>query len=413
MIGKLRKKFILLATSALVLVLLIAMLSVNLIHYHQNVRQTDELLDILIDTDGAFPMMESEDAKTLEKLFITPETPYFAVVLNSRGEVSNMEISRVAAINTSTAVAYAKKISDSDTDCGYEKNYRYKVRRSSEETRIVFLDCTKIIASVKWMLAVSGVVALLVAGVFFFLISALSHRIVHPIAESYIKQRQFITDAGHEIKTPISIINADIDVLEMEIGKNDWLRDIKKQAARLTSLTKDLIYLSKMEEDRPGLQKTDCLFSDLTEDVARSFQSLAKAQNKAFHIDIQPMLAVRGDAKALAELVTILLDNALKYSSENGEITLHLALKNHMAVLSVSNFVDQISETTLRHMFDRFYRGDQSRNSESGGYGIGLSIAQAIVHSHKGEIRAAAQSPDLITITASIPGHRIPEHSIC
>lgn len=233
----------------------------------------------------------------------------------------------------------------------------------------------------------------------------LSKRIVRPVAESYEKQKQFITDAGHELKTPMTIISADADLAEMECGENQWISDIRRQAQRLTDLTNDLIYLSRMEEEQPKLQRIDFPLSDVTEEMAQSFQALAKSQEKEFTLHIQPMISFTGDEKAIRQLLSILLDNALKYSPAGGQLKLVLEKQGRSIVLLVSNTSAQpIEQDKLPHLFDRFYRTDQSRSSQTGGYGLGLSIARSIVLAHKGKIRAESGDGRTLTIMIYLPG---------
>ena len=155
------------------------------------------------------------------------------------------------------------------------------------------------------LLALLGLLSVLV------LLLILSKRIVRPVAESYEKQKQFVTDAGHELKTPMTIISADADLAEMECVENQWISDIRRQAQRLTALTNDLIYLSRMVE-QPKLQLIDFPLSDVVEEMTQSFQPLTKSQKKEFSLHIQSMLSFNGDEKAIRQLLSILLDNALK-----------------------------------------------------------------------------------------------------
>ena len=223
--------------------------------------------------------------------------------------------------------------------------------------------------------------------------------------ESYEKQKRFITDAGHEIKTPITIIDADAEVLEMDLPGNEWLQDIRFQTKRLASLTNDLIFLSRMDEEHTQLQTIDFPLSDLVSETAQSFQSLAKTQKKEFVTDIEPLLTMNGDEKSLRQLVSILLDNALKYSPENGSITLSLHKAGKMIHLTVTNTVESLAKENLAYLFDRFYRTDQSRNSQTGGYGLGLSIAKAVVTAHKGKITATASDSSSLTLDVLLPQH--------
>lgn len=238
----------------------------------------------------------------------------------------------------------------------------------------------------------------------FVLLLLLSRRMVRPVAESYEKQKRFITDAGHELKTPMTIISADADLAEMECGENQWISDIRRQAQRLTGLTNDLIYLSHMDEEQPKLQRIEFPISDVAEEMAQSFQSLAKSQEKEFSAYIQPMLPFTGDEKAIRQLLSILLDNALKYSPVGGHLELRLEKQGRAIALAVSNTSAQpVDRDKLPHLFDRFYRTDQSRNSETGGYGLGLSIARSIVLAHKGKIRAESADGQTLTFLIHLP----------
>lgn len=236
------------------------------------------------------------------------------------------------------------------------------------------------------------------------LLLLLSKRIVRPVAESYEKQKQFITDAGHELKTPLTIIGADADLAEMECGENQWIQDIRRQTQRLTELTQDLIYLSRMEEEGLSLQSIDFPLSDVAEEMAHSFLPLAQNQGKRLEIAVQPMLSFRGDEKSIRQLCSILLDNALKYSPQEGELLFRLEKQGKNILLSVSNTTSQpIKKEELCHLFDRFYRTDPSHNSQTGGYGLGLSIARSIVTAHKGKIRAESPQESVLTIQVTLP----------
>lgn len=182
-----------------------------------------------------------------------------------------------------------------------------------------------------------------------------------------------------------------------------WLADIQEQTKHLTSLTNNLITLSRMEEERTRLQMIDFPFSDVVEETVQSFQALARTQNKTFKTSIQPMISLHGDEKSLTQLVSILLDNAMKYSTPEGEISLRLEKAGNNVKLSVYNTADSIGREQLPHLFDRFYRTDKSRSSRTGGYGLGLSIAAAVVNTHKGKITATTQDEHSLLITVTLP----------
>lgn len=236
------------------------------------------------------------------------------------------------------------------------------------------------------------------------LIVHFSDRIVRPISESYEKQKRFITDAGHELKTPITIINADVDVLRMEQGDSEWLDDIQLQVKRMSDLTGNLMYLSRMEESDGKLPVIEFPVSDLVTETAASFRLLAQSEDKTLQCDIDPMLSMKGNDKAVGQLTGILLDNAIKYSPEGSSITINLRRQGRNLILSVSNQSNYtIAKEDLPRLFDRFYRTDLSRNSETGGHGIGLSVAKAIVEAHNGRIQAESPDGSTLKITAMFP----------
>lgn len=269
--------------------------------------------------------------------------------------------------------------------------------------QILFLDCGRSLRSFQNFVITSIMISILGVTAVLILIIFLSRKMVLPMAESYEKQRRFITDAGHELKTPLAIINADADVLEMDVGKSEWIDDIKHQTKRLASLTSDLITLSRMEETREQTQTMVFSLSDLAEEAVQSFQSMAIAEEKEFAAKISPNLMFRGDEKALARLLSILLDNALKYCPAHGTISFSLdRWKKHYRLI-LTNTCEEIHSADLPHLFDRFYRTDQSRNSSTGGSGIGLSIASAIVTAHRGKISASTADGKSLTMTLLLP----------
>ena len=224
------------------------------------------------------------------------------------------------------------------------------------------------------------------------------------MSESYEKQKSFITNAGHEIKTPLTVINADIDVLEMELEENEWLDDIKKQTKRLTDLTNQLVHLSRMEEANSSMPMSDFCISDMLEEITSSFQTLARTQNKKVTLQTQPALFLHGNEPSIQELFTILLDNSIKYSPDNTEISILLKQEGNFLKFCISNLTkDTITQEQLRQLFDRFYRTDSSRNSKTGGFGIGLSMAYAIVTAHKGKIKAESKHGDSLSILVELP----------
>lgn len=422
MIRKLRFKLIAASMFSLALVLFLILGGVNLMSYRKAVADADSVLQVLGSNDGTFPVREP--AQTGESAApasppdhgrpgrqpgLTAETPYesryFSVLVDASGQVIQADTGQIAAVDDADAAAYALQVWAAGRTKGFLGDYRYLCCEEAEGTRVIFLDCTRSLSNCRATLAASVGLAVLGLAAVFVLLVILSGRIVRPVAESYEKQKRFITDAGHELKTPLTIIGADTDLLEMECGENQWLEDIRRQAQRLTGLTNDLIFLSRMEEDQPPLQAIEFPLSDVVEEMALSFQGPAKGQNKELRIQVQPLLSFTGDEKGIRQLVSILLDNALKYSPENTAVSLSLEKKGRGVQLTVENQTGNVLEKEqLDHLFDRFYRADQSRNSSKGGYGLGLSIARGIVNAHKGRIKAEAPGGTRLVIRVTLPG---------
>ena len=220
---------------------------------------------------------------------------------------------------------------------------------------------------------------------------------MRPVEKSIEKQRQFITDAGHELKTPIAIISADADVLEMCEGENEWVSSIKNQTIRLDGLVKELVTLSKLEEEHemPKAQLFNLSLA-VTETVS-SFETLAKANNINFEYDIAKNVMLNGNENEVRQLISILSDNAVKYTTENGTVKISLFKSGKTVNLHMYNDCENIQKEKLDKLFDRFYRADSSRSRETGGYGIGLSIAQVIVERNKGKIKAESTRPNSVT----------------
>lgn len=405
MIRKLRQKFIAVSMVCVLLVLIIVMGTINILNYRQIIQDADFTLGILTSNDGAFPRgdkpFKSEMMPPPKKL--SPELPFetrfFSVVLNDRGAAISIDTGKIAAIDTETAAEYGENIWQNTKQTGFMEHYRYTKQNTAMGTRIIFLDCSKVLSTFYSFLLTSIFVSIFCFLFVFILITLLSGKIIKPVLESYEKQKRFITDAGHEIKTPLTIIDADTSILEMEQGENEWIRDIQVQTKRLTDLTNDLIYLSRMEEEQHKLQMIDFPISDVILETAQSFQSLAQVQHKCFYIDVEREMNFFGDEKAVRQLISILLDNALKYSPTDGSISLTAKKKGKAVLIQVFNTTDSICKENLDHLFDRFYRADASRNSQTGGYGIGLSIAKAVVLAHKGKINALSQDGKSILIT--------------
>lgn len=424
----------------IVMVLLIG--AINIMNYRSVVNGADRILAMLNDGGGRFPGIgRNQDPNSTrssrrpsrsegdifrrvtrsisgEENENSPELRYesrfFSVTLDLNGEIKSTRTDRISAVDSEAAAEMAKEIYNSGKVVGFSGDYRYRkaVNTKNDTILIIFYDCGRSLSNVRSFLFISILISFVFLLLVYALITLFSRAAIMPAAEAYEKQRQFITDAGHELKTPLAIINADADVLEMELGgdgeeetSNEWLTDIRKQTARLTELTGNLIYLAKTEEGtREAFTFVDFPVSDVVAQEAESFKGPAQAAGKNIDIKIEENLSMNGDQKAIRQLVDIFLDNAIKYSPEGTTISVKLRKTGRYVGLSVSNStITPVTKENIKHMFDRFYRADESRNSDTGGYGIGLSIAKSIVEIHKGKISANSQDGSKLTMSAVMP----------
>ena len=368
----------------------------------------------------------------LKRHGISPEsqfdTRYFTVTINSKGEVENIDTSKIASVSSENAAEYAKKLWKSgkkgDGKSGFADNCKYLTVDEDGATMYIFLSCQRELSTIKTYILASVGISVFGLLVVFVMIYFFSGKILKPVSESYEKQKRFITDASHEIKTPLTIIDANTEVIEMMEGENEWTSSTRKQIARLTSLTEKLVFLSRMDEEATKLEMLEFSLSDAILDTAEPFKAVARTKGKKLTIDVTDKILYTGDEKTIRQLISILLDNAIKYSgcssvscekatqTQNNcvtttgdsapeiELTMRPSGKNR--IITVWNTVDDtanIKKGRQDMLFERFYRTDASRNSKTGGFGIGLSAAYAIVKAHKGKITAESKDGQSIKFT--------------
>ncbi len=434
MIRKLRVRFIILSTASLLLLLGIIVISSSVLTYRELVENADRVLAMLAE-NGVHPLPElppeqvrfpRTDAEKRDKEFMGPfgrrplspesmyEARFFAVVLSAEGQVLRVDTQRIVMVDETEAGDYGEAAYRKKGARGFIGEFRYQKLTgensdSDHEMCVLFLDCGRNLFTFKHSLMINCLISFLGLVAVFIVIVVISGKIVRPVSESYEKQKQFISVAGHEIRTPVTIIDADAELLAMEIGDgNEWLQDICKQTKRMAVLTDNLLTLSRMDEHRQQYTMIDFPISDVVEETVLSFQALAHSWNRNIMTEIAPMLSFHGDEGSVRQLVGILLDNAIKYIREQADggcedILLKLGKKGRSLCLSVSNSSEPVSEEQLKRFFERFYRTEQSRDSETGGYGLGLSIARSIVEAHRGKITASAPAAGTVRITVVLP----------
>lgn len=418
MIKNLRRKFIIVSMCSMFVVLLAIMAGLNGINYYRMIDKADRITDMLADNGGQFSdgffdsIKDGKDNNPPEKTGepiafrsgdMSPETPfetrYFTVTLDEDGEYISSQLSNIAAISEENAKEYAADVYEKSSERGFQGIYRYRIVENDVDALIIFVDCRQEISACNNTLVTSLTISGLGLLAVFILVMIFSKMVFKPVAASYEKQRQFITDAGHEIKTPLTIIDANTEVIEMESGENQWTRSTRNQIKRLTDLTQQLITLAKMEERHSKMETIEFCLSDSVADSIEPFYVLAERGQKTIQVNIQENIYFCGDEKSIRQLVGILMDNGVKYSPENSQIKVSLMRTGKKIHFSVFNQAENVVKGNLDILFERFYRTDASRNSETGGSGIGLSVAKAIVTAHKGKITAQSLDGKSLEIT--------------
>lgn len=435
---RLRQKFVLVAMLSVAAALALILVVINVVNYQSVCRMADDRIEAIIQNGGSFPGVSSADGgqadqeemsdasvvilKELSATYIDRsfdldkrvtdimdkeapyDTRYFTVTVDDDGAIVGVDVNHVAATTAQDACAYALQVSVSGAKHGFYGAYRYRVVDVDEGSLYVFVNCSRELSNFEAFLGASAAIGVGAWLLVLVLVVIFSRIAVRPIVESYRKQQRFITDASHEIKTPLAVIAAANDVLEIEAGESEWTQSIAAQVTRLKSLTERLVFLARMDEGTTQFEKTDLDLSELVEYASEPFCAVAESHGKKLVRNLESGLHVQGDISALSQVVELLLDNATRYASDGSEIELALKKRSRGGVtLQVSNAVDAMPEGDLKRLFDRFYRADTSRNSQTGGSGVGLSVAQAIVEAHGGSIRAQALDAHTICFTVTLP----------
>lgn len=408
MIRTLRRRFLLIALASLTGTLAVLCLVINLGYHAITTRRADQVLQMLHQNAGQFPEPEAQaDPGAFPGFQVTLETPfetrYVVVRLTGQREVAEVDMEHIAALDREKVIQQVEQILDGGKNSGYSGYYRYQVFDDGEEGQtIVVLDCFLQLQAANNVLRLTLLASLACIAIVFLLLVFLSRRVVRPFAENLEKQRRFVTDASHELKTPLAIISANTGLLEASLGENRWLASTQVQVSRLDRLIGHLVELARTEETLTEEEIQPVDLSGVVAGQIEDYRLLAQTSGKELESDVAPGVTVRGAADNLKRLCTLLLDNAVKYCDSGGTIRLTLAQRGRWAVLSISNPCAGLDPAQLPRLFDRFYRADASRSRDTGGYGIGLSTARAIVQRHRGRLTAKSED-GLVVFTARLP----------
>lgn len=398
MIGSLRRKFISISMISIFIVFSCIFISLMVFTKIQTNRSVDMLVDTISSNDGVFPKFDPSKQRMLVQMpysdVITEETQFstrfFSVWLDDEKQIVNTNMDSVSTITEQDVEDYTDKVLKRGKERGWIGDYRYRIMDTENGTTVVFVNGNTYNNTSNRLLFTALLVLLGSASLILILTVVVSKRAVRPVAESYEKQRQFITDANHELKTPLTLILSNLDIVESELGKNEWLDDIRSEGERMGLLINQLVTLSRMDESTDSVMREEFNLSSAVADTVSEFESLAEERGHTLTSSISPSVYYYGDESLIRRLTAILLDNAIKYCDAGGNIQLSLTCRRH-PVLIVENTYQDVDKLELNRLFDRFYRADKARTF-SGSFGIGLSIAQSIVKSHKGNIAVYKKS---------------------
>ncbi len=405
MVKTLQKKFIITAMVAISLLIVALVGGINIFNFISYSDETSRLLTMVSgegenpgenfdknwnkgDKGGFFGRpMGKDDAMAAR---------YFTVLFSSEKNIIHTNVSNISSVSEDEANKMAADILNYTSFTGDYGNFKYKIKDAPKNGKLVtVLDCGRQISNFFTVLFISVIAAIICWGIMLLIVVLLSKKAIRPIAKNIEKQKQFVTNAGHEIKTPLAIILANTDALELHNGETKWSKNIRTQTKRLGGLMQNLLTLSRMDE---STEVPVCEFdlSETFESTVSAFIEPAALKGVMTETDITKDIKFTGNKENIIQLITVLMDNAVKYTEEGGKITAELIRRDKNIVMRVKNTFPKIENP--EKLFDRFYRADDARTQKNGGYGIGLSVAQAIVQIHKGTITAQSIDNELSII---------------
>ncbi len=413
-IKKLRRKFIWSAFLSFVTVMFVMGGMIYILNLHSTMAYARSVLNFISDnggnileSDNAFERKSGrpiDDSDTdpftnfLNDVFHTgidssPEfrysTRYFSVKFNSEGKASSVDTGSIFAVSSNQAIEYAKSAVEKKRTYGSVGDYYYKLTETDDQKLVVFVDCSVGMSNIRRLLNIELTLIIFGSIMAYVLIRVLSSKMIRPEIKNAERQKQFITNAGHELKTPLAVIKANTELEMMINGENEWNQSTMRQIDHMTELIKALITIARSEEKPDEKSLTDVDVSKTANEVADSFASVAANDEKILEKKIADGVVMKADEGKIRQLITILTDNAIKYCDDKGKISIKLTAKGRNIRFAVYNDYANGNNEECSKYFERFYRADNSHNIDKGGYGIGLSIAESIVRSFKGNISAS------------------------
>ena len=403
MLKRMRWRFIGAAMAAFTAVVLTLLCTINIWNASAVAGRQDDALTRLAEADWRAPQNDDQDQNRPffeDWAHFSPEVRYslrfFSVEYDADGALLQVNQDNIASVSESDAQAYAESALARGKTRGYVRAYRYLIQRTDGGTTVLFLNSERELQAAHSLLLITISIAFVSLMIVFVLVMLFSRRAIAPYLKNMEAQKQFITNASHELKTPLTAISASADVLALEYADNEWIRGIQSQTARLARLIGNLVTLSRLNEENPFPVRAEFSLSDALWEISEPFASLARAKGKRYSQNIEDGLSLTGDRTAVQQTVSILLDNALKYSTDGGCIDLTARHCGKRIEIAVANAIPPSTKIDVSRLFDRFSRADESHSNIVNGSGVGLSIAKATVQAHGGRITASL-AQDIIT----------------
>lgn len=354
-----------------------------------------------IPDDDRLPGENGMKEKEIEDDPLFQLSIFYSVAFSQDGDVISVDDNNSNVYSAQKLTQLAERIAQKGDSQGKTEDLIYRREEGDGYILVAFMDNTIMSESVTTLFQYTLIFGSGAAVVIFFLSLVLARKIVKPLEESHGRQKQFLSDAGHELKTPVAVIRANADLLSRELGSSQWLDNIQLENNRMAALIRQLMELARTESAEPDMEKTD--FSHIAVGEILPFESVAFEKGIQLSYDaIKEGVLVFGNPGQLQQLVAILLDNAVEHSPRNGRVTASLSAVRNKARFSVSNEGQPLSKEERQLIFERFYRGDPARSGKGDHYGLGLAIAKAIVTAHHGEIHVDC-GDGLVTFTVSLP----------
>ncbi|KNZ43509.1 sensor histidine kinase [Acetobacterium bakii] len=393
MLKKLKIRFVATMMTILSIIFILIIGSINYVNYKSNDMQRFNLLRSLADSDGVAP----NDAPMMTDSSRTPPPSAFEMEKTFSAKLDNS--AALIAVNGSTDISNLSEemskliynVLEKDEKSGSVDGYRYLVVQKPYGEIMVFMDQRISNGITDRLLLTSLIIGGISLLVLFFISLFLANLMVKPVGEAFEKQKRFISDASHELKTPLSVITVNADVLENEIGENKYLSYIQSESSRMNLLINNLLTLAKLDSTKSKGIFTKFDLSNAALSIALTFESIAFEENKNYELDINEGIKYIGEAEKIKQVIAILIDNAIKHTDDNGVVKVSVKNISGKIHIEVFNSGQGIPESERNKIFERFYRSDESRSKHTGGYGLGLAIAKSIVEEHKGKITVESQ----------------------